>query len=900
MPNLKHLLRNIFRKKRVEAELDAEIRFYRETVTEQRMAAGMSEPEARRAARLEMGSDDSVKESVRDVRAGAAIERIWQDVRYAIRGLRNKPGFTVAAVLVLALGIGANSAVFSLVDAFLLKPVDVAQPDQLVQVYSRDTKHPGSYRAFSYPNYVDMRTQNPVFSSLAAYQLSQIGVRQGGQTQRVLADLVSSNYFSTLGVPLFKGRPFSRAEEKPGAPLTAIVTYSFWKRSGAGQQMLGKELRINSHLFTVIGITPKGFTGTMAMVSPGVFLPLSAFDLVTSNRKALSTRDNGTLLVVGRLQPGITQRQANAKLAVLSSRMAKEFPAANRDQLLSVHSLPRFSASTGPNDNAGMLLPAVLLMSLAGVVLLIACLNLANVMLARGASRRKEIAIRLAIGGSRHRIVQQLMTEGLVLAFVGGAGLFAAFWSTKLLMQSMAHLIAPMDWVYSSMPDLRVFAVTLIFCVLSTVIFALFPAWKLSKPSTWHDLKTSPDGEAGGRTRRLFSGRNVLVIAQLSLSLMMLTAAGLFVRSAIRAANIRPGFSLHNEVLAEVDAGLVNYDEAHARQLYRGLRERLRRIPGVESVAMAATVPFGGMHMGRGITRAETSHQNTPLFTTFNSVTSDYFHTLGIPLLRGQSFTPVEDRPGSGVRVAILNQLAAKTLWPHGTALGKQIRIDEGKGQSEICTVVGVVGNVRGTVFGKPGPRLYVPFGQKYQSDVQIHLKIEVGGTKADTRILEAIRSTIHSADNRLPLLSLTTMRRHLDSSYGVWLVDTASHMLEIFGAVALFLAVIGLYAVSAYTVARRTREIGIRMALGADASSALRMILGQGLRVIAIGIAIGLLLSIAAGRALAGFLYETPGIDPLVLAAACFVLSAVALVACYLPARKASRVDPMVALRYE
>ncbi|MGH9654814.1 MAG: ADOP family duplicated permease [Bryobacteraceae bacterium] len=901
MPNLKLLLRSLFRKSRVEQDLDAELHFYLETQIQQRMDAGIDEPEARRAARIELGSVESVKDAVRDVRMGAGMERIWQDIRYAVRGLLNKPGYTVVAVLVLALGIGANSAVLSLVNAFLLKPLEVANSGQVVGLYSRDTKHPDSYRAFSYPNYVEIRDHNPVFSSVMAQQLSLVGVQKGNRTRRIFADVVSSNYFSTLGVPLLKGRSFRAEEEKPGAASTVIESYPFWKRTGGGSRILGRKLRINGHLFTVVGIAPKGFTGTTALMSPEIFLPLGAFNLVTNDfeSKPLSARDNNALIVIGRLKPGITQKEANASLSVVASEMAKEFPAANKDQQLFVHSLSRFNISTGPTNNSEMYMPAILLMSLAGVVLLIACLNLANMIMASGAARRKEIAIRLAIGGSRRRIAQQLVTEGFVLAIVGGAaGLLVASWSAKVLMAAMARVL-PFGFVYSSTPDVRVLAGTLAFCVASTVIFALSPAWKLSNPNTWLDLKATPGHDVGGRDRRFFSRGNVLVIAQLSLSLMMLAAAGLFVRSALRAANIQPGFSMRTEVLAEVDASLVNYDEPHTRLIYRTLRQRLRRIPGVQSVAMAATVPFGTTHMARGIapSDAAASKKHPPLFARFNIVTADYFRTLRIPLLRGRPFTVAEDIPASKSHVAILDRAAAEKLWPQGGALGKYIRMYGHNGQSEICQVVGVAGNVRERIFaGKVTPHVYIPFGQQYQADMQIHVK----ATNSGPRMLKTIGHVIRATDKRLPLLALTTMRQHLDSSFGFWVMRTGAYLLEIFGAVALFLAVIGLYAVNAYTVARRTREIGIRMALGADPSSAMRLILGQGLRVIAAGVAIGLLLSIGIDRVLAGLLYQTRTIDPLVLLIASLVLALVALFACYLPARRASRVDPMVALRYE
>ncbi len=909
VPNITKLLRNVIHKKRVERDLDDEIHFYLETLTQQGVAAGLSEQEARRVARLELGSVGSVKDAVRDVRTGAMMERIWQDCRYAIRALRKTPGFTAAALLVLALGIGANSAVFSLINALLLKPLAVTNPERLTGLYSRDTKHPDSYRAFSYPNYVDIRDNNPAFSSLMAHQPALVGVKDGDNTRRAFADIVSSNYFSTLGVPLLKGRPFSIDDEKPGGELTVIVTYSFWRRTGEDPQMLGRKLRINDHLFTVIGITPKGFTGTMAIMSPEMFVPLGAYNLVMNDfenqGKQLAARDYNALIVVGRLKPGITMQTADARLAVVATQMEKAFPAENKDQMLLVHPLSRLNVSTNPTDDRSLRLPAILLLSLAGIVLLIASLNLANMMMAKGATRRREIAIRLAIGGGRRRIVQQLLTEGLLLSGLGGiAGLFLASWSTTLLIGSLARL-APMDFVYNPAPDARVVAGTLVFCMASTIIFGLFPAWKLSKPDVWLDLKENTGEDVAGRAHRLFSRGNMLVMAQLSLSLMMLAAAGLFVHSAVHAANIQPGFSLDNEILAEVDASLVNYDEAHGRQLYGTLRERLRRIPGVQSVAMAATVPFGMMHLGKSITPSDVlaSKEHPALFARSNIVTAYYFKTLGILLLRGRTFVSAESMPESKSRVAILDELAADKLWPGGNAVGKHIRLGEGgaDGPTEICEVVGVASNIHEHILGaRTEPHVYIPFGQQYQADMQIHLKIAVRGPEAEKRMLETIRHEIHATDERLPLLALTTMRQHLESGIEIWVVRTGAHILEIFGGVAVFLAVIGLYAINTYTVARRTREIGIRMALGAGASSTLRMILGEGIRVIAVGAGVGLLLAIGIGRVFAGFLYDIPSIDPVVIAIASLVLTIVALFACYLPARRASHVDPMIALRYE
>ena len=464
--------------------------------------------------------------------------------------LASKPGFTAAAVLVLAPGIGANSAVFSLINAFLLKPVRVEKPEEMAGLYSRDTRHPDIYRAFSYPNYVDIRDNNQAFAGLAALNLALVGIQEGDNTRRTLAAVVSSNYFSTLGVTLLKGRTFLPEEEKPGTALTAIATYPFWKKNGEDPQLVGKPVRINGHLFTIVGIAPQGFTGTTALVSPEILVPLSAYGIVMNDFEGhvrpLAARDNDTLIVVGRLKPGVTLHAADARLAVTASQMEKAYPAENKDQSLLVRQLPRLGISTSPQSDSALRLPAIMLLSLAGVVLLIASLNLANMMMAKGTARRKEIAIRLAIGGSRRRIVRQLVTEGMLLAILGGAaGLLVATWSTRLLIQSMSRLV-PLDIVYDAAPDVRVLGCTLFFCVLSTVVFALFPAWKLSKPEVWVDLKKNTGEDAAGGRRRLFSRGNMLVMAQLSLSLVMLTAAGLFVHSAVRAANIQPGFSLEN------------------------------------------------------------------------------------------------------------------------------------------------------------------------------------------------------------------------------------------------------------------------------------------------------------------------------------------------------------------
>ena len=642
------------------------------------------------------------------------------------------------------------------------------------------------------------------------------------------------------------------------------------------------------------------------MWSPELLVPLGTYDLVIvdelSHGRPLAAPDNNALILVGRLKPGFTPHTAETAMAAVASQMEKAFPE-DKNQMLQIRPLPRLDMFTAPSNSHWMYTPAILLLSLAGIVLLIASLNLANMMAAQGAARRKEIAIRLAIGRSRRRIVQQLTTEGLVLAILGGtAGLFIAFWSTKLLIGSLER-ISPVNLVYNAAPNGRVLVATLVFCMVSTILFGLFPALRLSKPEMWFDLKESIGENVISRTRRYLSGSNVLVIAQLSLSLMMLTAAGLFVHSAVRAAKIQPGFSLENEVLAEVDVSMVNYNQAQGRQVYSALRDRLRRIPGVQFVAMAAAVPFGMKGLGTGITPADNaSKKREPLAARFNVVTEDYFQTLGIPLLRGRPFSAAESMAGSKKRVAIVDELTARQLWPGSSPLSKHVLLEGGVNkQAEVCEIIGVVGNVReGILGGKTDPHVYIPLGQQYQANMQIHLKIVRGGPETEARMLETIRHEIHATDEQLPLLTLRSLRGNMESGIDMWIIRVGAHILEIFGAVALLLAVIGLYAVNTYTVARRTHEIGIRMALGASAPATLRMILSEGTRLIAIGLALGLLLAIGLGRVLAGFLYEIRGFDAPVLLGASAVLAIVALCACYVPARRASRVDLMIALRYE
>ena len=816
-----------------------------------------------------------------------------------------RPGFTLAAIGVLALGIGANTAIFSLVNAFLLKPLAVRNPRELTGVFSRDTKKPDSYRAFSYPNYADLRARNTAFTDLAAHNLAMVGVAEGETTRRLFADIVSSNYFQTLGVSMWRGRPFTAEEERPGsAPPVVIVSYSWWQKNGADSGFLGHAVRVNGRQLTVVGIAPRGFTGTTALFSPEVYLPLGMYEAAINDFSGgihpLAARDNDCLMLFGRFRPGVTQAGAERQLEPVARSMEAAFPAENKNQGYLVRPLSRLGISTAPSSDKKMMVPATLLLCMAAVVLLIAALNVANMMLARGTARRKEIAVRLALGGGRASIVQQLFLEGLVLALAGSvAGLFLSFGGTRLLVQSMSTL-APIDLVFPNAPDVRVLAATMGFCLFATVLFGFVPAWNLSRPNLVGDLRASDNADLSSGKRRLWSRRNLLVIAQVSLSLVLLTAAGLFIRSSGRVASADPGFRLDRSMLVEFDASLAGYDEARGRQVYAAVRDRLKSLPGVESVSLAATVPFGTVSLGRSLQTREAGSK--PESASFNVVGEDYFRTLGIPILRGRSFQAAEATQTARA-VAVLDKLAASKLWPNEDALGKHFRLVGGDGgkDADDVEVIGVVGNVREHIVGgTEDAHLYLPFGQQYISDMHIHLRTAPATPDGEARMLAAIRQEIRAVDPGLPVLALKTMRGHLESSIDYWIVEMGARLFSLFGGIALLLAVIGLYGVRAYSVARRTREIGIRMALGASAGEAQGMVLREGLKLMMAGTAIGLVLSLLAGKLLAGLLFEVSGADPLVFSSAVLLLGAVSVVACYFPARRAARIDPMVALRYE
>ncbi|MDQ6623669.1 MAG: ABC transporter permease, partial [Verrucomicrobiota bacterium] len=601
------------------------------------------------------------------------------DLRFALRQLWKARGFTLAAVSVLALGIGANTAIFSLLDTMLFQPPAYAKPHEIVQVFQQDKKNPKNFRGFSYPAYLDLREQNTVFSGLMAHNLALVGVGEPGATRRTFADIVSANYFTVFGVKPIQGRTFTAEEEKPGTnAAVALVSYTYWQKQNLNPALLNSQIMVNSRPYTVIGILPKGFSGTMQVFGAEIYLPLGSYDAVandfeSNNRRALGDRSGTQLMIIGRLKPGLTSAAAEPALQALAANLERAFPVEQKDQTFILTPLSRFATSNSPSGDGEVKMLAPMLFGMAAVVLLVACLNLANMLLARGTARRREIAVRLALGASRWRIVRQLLIEGLVLALLGGGlGLVLGLWSSDLLVVSLGQMM-PIDLVWRGGLNGSLLVATVFFCVLATLAFALGPALKLSKSAVIEDLKEHGGAEALRRRGR-FVPRNPLVVVQIAFSLALLTAAALFIRGADKAASVETGLQTSSNYLVEIDASLASYDQTRALNLYRTLEEKFAALPGVERASISATVPFGMISLSKlvqraGVNPAADSHPATAadglsFDARWNSVGADYFSTVGLPILRGRAFNAAEAMQQGSARAAIIDDVLAKKLWP--------------------------------------------------------------------------------------------------------------------------------------------------------------------------------------------------------------------------------------------
>jgi putative ABC transport system permease protein len=851
-----------------------------------------------------------------------------QDLKYGVRLLFRHRGFTVVAALVLALGIGANTAVFTLINSMVFKARAGVPDAQLASVFSRDRTQPDAYRAFSYPNYADLRDRN-LFASLAAHDYAMVGLADGNTTRRVFVDVITANYFDTFGVPVYKGRAFTMDEERPGADIpVAVVSYGMFQRLGGNDAVLGSTVRLNGRLFSIVGVAPRGFGGSMVIISPELFLPTGVYDSVANDflkeglPTTLADRRHHSLVLAARFKPGETIASAAPALSVAGAQLEKAYPGENHDQTLSMAPMSRMSVSTRPDTDDAIGTMALLLFSMSGLVLVVASFNLANMLLARGSSRQKEFAIRLAIGGSRLRLVRQLLAENLVLALAGGAlATLAAWWSTRVLLSSLFGRF-PVPIQIDTTPDVNVLLVTIGLCLLSALLFGLGPALRHARTDAVPELKDQA-GEIAGRRRSRFATRNVLVMGQLALSLVTLTAAGLFIRSATESAVADPGFTFERGIMANVDPSLAGRDPDATRQFYEKALARVRTMPGVVSASLGSLMPFseftetsevqkagaplrktagGSSSMGTG---SDTIDRVEGLIDSIaTSIGADYFKTIGLDLKHGREFTTAEELTPSKNRIAIIDETLAERLFGKTDPLDQLVQWQIGRADSNETVVARVVGVVAPShhqlLEHTMPPHIFTPVGQDFRSSLYLHLKTSAPTADAESAMLPDVRRELLALDPSLPIVSLDTRPMFRERNFILWVLRAGANVFIAFGGLALFMSVVGVYGVKSYVVARRTREIGIRVALGATPRNVVGMIVRDGIVTTIVGLAIGLALSVLAGALIRSLLFGDGHFDAPVIFGAIFALGAAAAIAAWLPARRATRVAPTLALRSE
>ena len=815
------------------------------------------------------------------------MEKLLQDLRFGLRLLFKNPAVTAVVVLSLGLGIGVNATIFSLFNAVLLRPLPrVEQPDRMVELYT-SYQNGLRYGSVSYPDYLDMRDRNQVFSSLLAQRLILTSLNNSGQNEIIPAAIVSGNYFSLLGVTAAQGRTFVPEEDQsPGAHSVAVISYRLWQRRfGADPNLPGKTISLNNRNFTIVGVAPEGFVGANIGLAPDIWIPLMMqADLYPGRPDRLKERGTRWLDVIGRLKPGVSLEQARAAMNPLVAQLSQENPATNKGTSLTI-----VRSGHGAVGIQSTLTPVLtLLLAVVILVLLIACFNIANLLIARATARRREIGIRLAMGATRGRIIRQLLTESVLLSVLGGMlGLLLAYWTSNLLLAFKPPTSLPL--FLDLHLDGRVLTFTALISVVTGLVFGLAPAIQTSSPALLPALKDQ-SSSPGYRKSRL---RNILVIAQVAISLVLLIAAGLFIRSLQSAHSVNPGFRAHNLLIASMDVSLARYDESKGARFYEQLIQHVELLPGVQSVTLGKLVPLelgANQQIGVAIEGYETP-QNENLSLDYNVVSQNYFRTLDIPLMKGREFSG-QDKIGTP-GVVIVNETMAQKFWPKQDPLGKRLSITGRKG-----TYLEVIGVVKDSKYYslREDPRafMYLPFWQAYKPGMTLHVS-----TATDPEgLLGSVRHEIQSLDRDVPVYNVMTMTDHLDAA----LIELrlAAVLLGLFGLLALILAAVGLYGVMAYSVSRRKREIGIRMAVGAQRGDVLRLIVKQGMFLTMIGLLIGLGVSFALTRTLSTLLYGIKAVDLPTFIVVSLLLVGVSLIASLIPAQKAIRIDPMLALRHE
>ena len=824
------------------------------------------------------------------------MSTLLQDLRYGARLLLKTPGFTLIAALSLALGIGANTTIFTLINAVLLNPLPVEDPSQLASVWTTDERNQNSALGFlqlSPMNYKDLRDKNEVFSGLAAHSGLPLNITGGtGDPQQVFGEIVTGNYFGVLGAKPAIGRGFLPDEDQtPGAKLVCVLGYGEWqKRFGGEPSIVGRTISLNGQQFTVVGVMPQGFKGTNAIGAPAVWVPYMTYQQTTTGFFLELIRPDqrrGLVFnVTGRLKPGVSVRQAEANLKTLARQLEQEYPNDNKGRNVTL--VPLAQATINPGFRGNIVAAGGLLMTIVALVLLIACANVANLLLARAAARQKEIAVRLSLGATRAQLIRQLLTEGTLLAVVGGAaGLMLAYWAQDVLWSFRPPFLQA-DAI-DIHPDARVLLFTLGIALATGVLFGLAPAIQASRPDLVVELKEKTSAPTGSRSP--LSLRNVLVAAQIALSLIALIGAGLFLRSLQNAQRINPGFDVERLATMSFDLGAQGYTEERGRQFQQRVLERAASVPGVQSATLASTVPLfaGGFARTVFLEGQDASDRRAGRLVQIAVASSHYLETLGIALVRGRPISEI-DQPNTPSAV-VINETMAKRFWPDQDAIGKRFKFF---GQENFQQVVGIARDSKYNFIGEdPTPYIYQATTQVYQP--QLSLFVKAPNPQA---VIGTVRGEVQQLDRNLPLTGVFTLNAIFDQS--LWAPRMGASLLLVFAGLSLVLASIGIYGVMAYSVSQRVRELGIRMALGASRGDVLRLVVLQGLRLTMMGVAVGLAASFAASHVIASMLFDVSPTDIVTFVAVPIVLALAALGASYLPALRATRIDPMVALRYE
>lgn len=817
------------------------------------------------------------------------METLLKDARYGLRMLLRSPGFTVVALLSLALGIGANTAIFSMVSALLFAPLPVEQPSQLVSVFTSDSKNPGPLPT-SHLNYLDYRGKNDVFTDILGAAFAPVNLSgTGGETKQLFAAVVSGNYFDVLGVKAAVGRTFFPDEDNtPGTNPVVVLNYRIWQREfGGDPSAVGRTISLNRHDFAVIGVAPKDFDGTDLGGGPDLWVPMAMHDQIQPGFDWYNQRRGLFIAMIGRLKPGVSVQQAQAGMSALGSQLEEEYRKDNEGR--NVRLIPLLTARQDPTGDGQLATTSTALMGIAGVVLLIACANVTNLLLARATRRKREIAIRLAIGASRARLIRQLMTESLLMSLAGGViGFLVAIWSKGVLQSLVPFPVGPNQQGTAIDPRVLIFA--LIISILSGLLFGLAPSLQASKPDLVPTLKGEITMASGSRGLRI-NLRHALVVVQVGLSLFALITAGLFVRSLQKAQSVNPGFNSDNVVLMAFNLGREGYNEAQGRNFHQQVVERVRGVSGVVDAAIARDRPFaGGFQRSVFIEGQEPTPGGRGVLVQVNNIGLRFFETLRIPLLRGRDFSEIDSDKSE--KVLIINEAMASRFWPDQDALGKRLKLF---GDQDYRQVVGIVGDSKYNSLTEPRrPFMYIPLLQEYAPQFNLHVR-----TSSEPKgMIAALRAEVQRIDPSLSVLNIQTLTERIQNSLGG--ERTQATLLGSGGVLALLLAAVGLYGVMSYSVAQRTREIGIRMALGAGRGNVMGLVLRQGVMLVSAGVVLGLAGAFVATRVLASLLFGVSAKDPLTFIGTSVVLLVVALLASYVPARRATKVDPIIALRYE